>query len=39
MVYNFGSKNIGEEAAAKDWRIKLWRMLTCIANHQSVKQN
>jgi len=28
-------KNFGKKAAAKDWQ-KNWRMLTCIANHQSL---
>jgi len=27
------SKKVWQKAA-KDWRKKLWRMLTCIANHQ-----
>jgi len=34
MVKNFGGKKFGEKTAAKDWRKKLWRMLTCIANHK-----
>jgi len=31
---NFGGKKCGKKAPAKDWRKKLWQMLTCITNHQ-----
>jgi len=39
LLYILYGKNFGEKAAAKDWRKKLWQMLTCIANCQSSINN
>jgi len=30
------SKSLVKRATARHWQKKLWRMLTCIANHQSL---
>jgi len=36
MVKNFGGKKgLAKRLLCKDWRKNFWRMLTCIANHQS----
>jgi len=33
------SKSLAKRVTARNWRKKLWQMLTCIANHRSTVNN